>query len=183
MIFRSQAEKKIYNILHSPLMTLGYEIVRVRILKNGAVKIIQIMIDREVGFVTIEDCERVSKHSLVFLNVDNVVGEENYNLEISSPGINRPLTSMQDFARSCGKNVKITTFRKVQGRNSFTGILQKIEDKHIVISIGLDKKNDTSTAEVIIDVDNISEAKLNINYDDILKKGQKRQLNKKGHAN
>ena len=137
---------KLQEILEQTIPGLGYELVDVEI---SPTKTIRIFIDKDGG-VNIDDCEKVSNHLGNVLLAETI----DYNrLEISSPGLDRPLRKLQDFIKFTGKLVKIKTREIIGDQKVFQGIIQAINDNEITIEI--DKDN-----LIKIDFDNIYRARL-----------------------
>ncbi|WP_300542771.1 ribosome maturation factor RimP [Maricaulis sp.] len=132
---------------------LGLEVVRVRVM-SGKRQRLQIMIDRLDGTgVDVDDCARLSRAlSDVFEVEDPISGE--YDLEISSPGIDRPLTALSHFERWEGYEARIELDRLAEGRKRYKGILAGIEDGHVLLD--MDREDETT----LIPFDWIAEAKL-----------------------
>jgi ribosome maturation factor RimP len=132
---------------------LGQEIVRVRVM-SGKKPRLQIMTDRLDGTgVDVDDCARLSRAlSDVFEVEDPINGE--YDLEISSPGIDRPLTDLAHFSRWEGYEAKLELDRMVEGRKRFRGVLAGVEDDNVL----LDMAGEDETA--LIPFDWIADAKL-----------------------
>jgi len=103
----------------------GYELVHVEFLPRGASSILRIYIDKPGG-ITLDDCQRVSRHLSVLLDVEDVIPHQ-YVLEVSSPGIERPLFKQEDYNRFAGKEIRVGTFQKIDGRKNFVGILRGID--------------------------------------------------------
>ncbi|MDR2667296.1 MAG: ribosome maturation factor RimP [Holosporales bacterium] len=113
-------EKELSNLVRD----LGYEIVKITFLNSRKRKTLQMMIERLDGqSVSIQDCEIVSKEVSVSLDVINPV-KHHYSLEVSSPGIERPLIKPADFIKFCGKPVVVTTYVLQNERKVFKGILE-----------------------------------------------------------
>ncbi|GAA5098556.1 ribosome maturation factor RimP [Bartonella acomydis] len=112
-------------VLITPLLKpLGFRLVRVKLLGlNGLT--LQIMVERADGSMTVEDCETISRTVSPLLDVQNVI-ERKYHLEISSPGIDRPLVRKSDFFHWQGHLAKIETKITIDGRRKFRGILKNI---------------------------------------------------------
>lgn len=124
-IYSNISEERIFNLLEREALGLELEIVRVRLGsgKKGGVSL-QIMLERQDGTpLRIEDCERASKVFAMFLDNDDPI-ETKYRLEVSSLGVNRPLTRIKDFEACIGERVKLTTFQQLDGRKSFIGIIK-----------------------------------------------------------
>jgi ribosome maturation factor RimP len=108
-------------IVEPSLRPLGYRLVRVRVTGNNGCTV-QIMAERADGTMTVEDCETVSRAVSPLLDVEDPIGRA-YHLEISSPGIDRPLVRASDFARWAGHEAKIEMTLIVAGRRRFRGLL------------------------------------------------------------
>ena len=149
-IYKTQTEAKVYQVINEAVSTLGYEVVRVKNFQQGRKKVLQLMIDRKDGAnISVDDCEVVSRQASVILDVEDIISGE-YNLEVSSPGLNRPLTRVKDFANAVGKYVRFI----VSGgeRRKFIGLIKSVEGETITV---LPKDADS---EVEIAFDNVDEA-------------------------
>ena len=138
------------------LAELGYRLVRVRISGFDGCTV-QVLAERPDGTMTIDDCERVSRALSPALDVANPV-ERAYRLEISSPGMDRPLVRRSDFERYAGHSVKVELATGIAGRRRFRGVLLGIEDD----SIRLRPEDGTAdqASEIRLRLDDIAEAKL-----------------------
>ncbi len=134
MKFDLSIEKKIGVLIKPLLQTLGFGLVRVRI-TGSQVKTVQIMAERNnEGIMTVDDCALISGEISKILEVDKILPEA-YNLEISSPGIDRPLVDIADFDRYAGFNAKIEMKKLVGGRKRFKGKLLGIEQNSVKINL------------------------------------------------
>ena len=132
-IYQTQAESKIFEIINESVRALGFDIVRIKNLQAGRSKTLQIMIDRmDNENIAIEDCEQVSRHVSALLDVEDII-DERYTLEVSSPGLNRPLTRLKDFENNIGNIIKLTIFEAVDGRRRFVGKINEVNEENIVI--------------------------------------------------
>jgi ribosome maturation factor RimP len=120
-------------IVEPVLEDLGFRLVRVKIQGGGtADKIVQLMVERPDGSITIDDCETISKQVSPVLDVaDPIAGA--YRLEISSPGIDRPLVRPSDFEDWSGHEARIELTEPVGGRRKFKGVLEGFEDGEVRI--------------------------------------------------
>src|ERR1700730_17256338 len=107
------------------LVDLGYRLVRVRILGSDGCTV-QIMAERPDGTMTVHDCERVSRALSPVLDVADPM-ERAYRLEISSPGMDRPLVRRSDFERHAGHRLKVELAIAVAGRRRFRGVLMGVD--------------------------------------------------------
>src|SRR6187399_2036381 len=119
LIHESGTDAKIAAVVAPVLRTVGFRLVRVRLsAQNGLT--LQIMAEREDGTMTVEDCEEVSRAVSPALDVDDPI-EKAYHLEVSSPGIDRPLVRKSDFVTWTGHLVKMETSVIVADRKRFKG--------------------------------------------------------------
>lgn len=113
-------------VVEPTLRDLGYRLVRVRVTgTNGCT--VQIMAERPDGSMTVDDCEAVSRGVSPALDVDDPVGRA-YHLEVSSPGIDRPLVRASDFTRWAGHEAKVEMSVPVDGRKRFRGLVLGVEE-------------------------------------------------------
>jgi ribosome maturation factor RimP len=132
-VYNTQREKELAFLLSNEIDKDGYEIIRIRTYKNKTGKKCQIMIDTiDDTQVKISDCENVNK-VLIELLSNNDLGLEDHSIEVSSPGIDRPLTRLKDFNKNKGRLIKVYTLFKVFNRKSFKGYLKEINADSISI--------------------------------------------------
>jgi ribosome maturation factor RimP len=121
LIAETGTAARVANLVEPSLRGQGYRVVRVRVTgTNGCT--VQIMAERPDGTMTVEDCETVSRTVSPLLDVEDPIGRD-YHLEISSPGIDRPLVRISDFERWAGHEAKVEMALMVAGRRRFRGIL------------------------------------------------------------
>ena len=138
------------------LESLGFELVDMEYLALDSRAVLQLYIDRSEGGVTLDDCVTVSRQLGALLDVEDIIPFR-YVLEVSSPGLNRPLKRPKDFLAHCGKKVRIKTKMLVDGRRRFSGILQEYSESDGSIVL------DTDTGCYTLDVANF--AKCNLVYE------------------
>jgi ribosome maturation factor RimP len=121
-------------IVEPVLEDLGFRLVRVKVQGGSATadKIVQLMAERPDGSITIDDCETISKQVSPVLDVADLVSGA-YRLEVSSPGIDRPLVRPSDFEDWSGHEAKIELTEPVDGRRKFKGMLEGFEDGEVRI--------------------------------------------------
>jgi Uncharacterized protein conserved in bacteria len=112
----------LYELLESTLTGLGYELVDVERSARG--KMLRVFIDKPDG-ITVDDCGGVSNHLSRLLAVENIDYDR---LEVSSPGLDRPLKKAADFIRFAGESVKLRLRVALQGQRNFVGILREVND-------------------------------------------------------
>jgi len=137
-------------IIEPAVEAAGFKLVRLRLM-GGHVKTLQIMAERPDGRMNVEDCATLSRALLDFLEAENPI-EGEYELEVSSPGIDRPLTRLMDFSRWSGHEAKIELHAPIDGRKRFRGKLLGLEGTDVVIQ--------TQDVRAQIPFQQIAEAKL-----------------------
>ena len=135
---------------------LGYRLVRVRI-SGMAGCTVQIMAERPDGTMTIEDCETVSRALSPVLDVEDPI-DRAYRLEISSPGIDRPLVRRSDFARYAGHVVKMEMAMPIDGRRRFRGVLLGVEGD--AARVRRDDVAAGEAADILLPIEEMAEARL-----------------------
>jgi ribosome maturation factor RimP len=118
--------RDIADLAEPVLEDMGYELVDVAYLSKYGRWILRLTIDKEGG-VTIDDCARVSRELGDLIDVKDIL-TGHYVLEVSSPGLDRPLKKEKDFAGALGKKIKVKTLEPMKGRRKFLGILTRFEE-------------------------------------------------------
>ncbi len=140
-------------LIEPEVKALGFDLVRIRLFGSGDEYTLQVMAERpETKQLVIEDCATISRRLSDVLDEADPI-EEAYRLEVSSPGIDRPLTRLRDFLEWAGHEAKIATSETVAGRKSFRGILQGVEGDDIQF-------RDAKAGEVSIPFALVGDAKL-----------------------
>src|SRR5436305_14526360 len=144
-------------VIAAPVLTgMGYRLVRVRI-SGEAGCTVQIMAERPDGSMPIEDCEAISRALSPVLDIADPI-ERAYRLEISSPGIDRPLVRRSDFERYAGYLVKIEMAVAHQGRKRFRGTLAGVEGQ--AVRLHRDDTRPDEDADTLLAMEDIAEARL-----------------------
>jgi len=124
-------ETRVANIITPSVEDMGYELVRASLL-NGRTRTLQIMVERaDRAEMTVDDCADVSRAVSALLDVEDPIHGA-YNLEVSSPGIDRPLVRLEDYDRFSGFEAKIELAQMVEGRKRFRGTLTGTADGEAV---------------------------------------------------
>jgi len=162
--------RKVFELLRPSAEGIGFEIVRIRFgLQDGHT--LQIMAERADGSMSVEDCEELSRTLSAVLDVEDPIPGE-YNLEISSPGIDRPLTRPKDFERWKGFDVKIELAEPIEGRKRFRGTLQGVEGGEVLVECDIEGYSEPQVLG--LPFEKLSEAKL-VMSDDLIRESLKRQ--------
>lgn len=133
LIAKATIDRRMADIITPVIEDLGFELVRVRLM-GGKTKTLQIMAERPEGGIEVDECARISHAISAVLDVEDPI-EDPYALEVSSPGIDRPLTRPKHFAAYEGYEVKIETADMIDGRKRFKGVLAGLEGDDILINI------------------------------------------------
>ncbi|MEL7311503.1 MAG: ribosome maturation factor RimP [Pseudomonadota bacterium] len=120
-------------LLKPEIERLGYEFVALEYVGSGANAVLRIFIDQDAG-ISLDDCEKVSNEVGAVLDVEDPIPGE-YNLEVSSPGLDRPLTAPEHFTRYQGERIKIRMQKGFVGRRRLTGLLTGFENDAVVIDV------------------------------------------------
>jgi ribosome maturation factor RimP len=160
---KTQEDRLLLELLDPVAESIGYELVRVRLMSGSQSRRLQIMAERPDGDMNVEDCTRLSRAiSEVMDAADPIEGD--YLLEVSSPGIDRPLTRLKDFETYEGLEARLELDRLADGRKRFRGELAGIEDQNVAINL----EGEEETA--LVPFAWILEAKLILN-DALMKRG------------
>lgn len=131
----------------------GLEMVHLEMKSEAGGRVLRLYIDREGG-VTLDDCSRISRQLSARLDVDDPIPHR-YTLEVSSPGLDRPLHSDDDFRRFAGRNVRVTTHEPIDGRRNYSGRLVGLAEGAVRLAL-------ENGGEVAIPRDRVARARLEI---------------------
>ncbi|VDS07149.1 Ribosome maturation factor RimP [Paracoccus haematequi] len=125
LIAKTAIDRRLAEIIAPVIEDLGFELVRIR-LQGGKTATLQIMADRPEGGINVDDCGDISVAVSATLDVEDPL-EDAYHLEVSSPGIDRPLTRIKDFETFEGYEARLETNQPIDGRKRFKGVLAGVE--------------------------------------------------------
>ena len=126
-----QAPDNVQKPVEAAVRGLGYELVGVEYLPQGRRSLLRVYIDSPDG-ITVDDCERVSHQVSGVLDVDDPIRGQ-YVLEVSSPGLDRPLFTAEHFRRFAGSRVRLRISPPLEGRRNFSGVLRGLNDDLVVV--------------------------------------------------
>ena len=126
-------QDELANLLEPTIERLGYELADLEVRLGGKGGLVRVFIDKPDG-IGLDDCEKVSLAVSAILDVEDPV-PGNYDLEVSSPGLDRKLTKVEHFQRFAGETVKVQTRFPVEGRRRFRGTLVSSDDENIVVEV------------------------------------------------
>ena len=154
LVAKTAMDRRLADIVQPVIEGLGFELVRIRLM-GGATRILQIMADKPDGGIEVDHCGDISTAVSAVLDVEDPI-EENYVLEVSSPGIDRPLTRLKDFEMWKGWEARIETTELIDGRRRFKGTLGGVEGEEVLIEI----EDGKETVTIGLQFDWLSDAKL-----------------------
>ena len=127
---------KIAKLIEPTIEQLGYELVRVQLFTSpkGGASTLQIMAEAEDGTMTVEGCAKISREVSVIMDVEDPIDSE-YVLEVSSPGLDRPLTRLKDFKNYAGYEIKVEMNKTVDNRKRYRGKLLGVEEELILMNV------------------------------------------------
>jgi ribosome maturation factor RimP len=150
LVAKAAIDRRLAAIVRPTIEGMGFELVRLR-LKSGRKPTLQIMAERPEGGIEVEDCARISRAVSAALDVEDPIAGE-YTLEVSSPGIDRPLTRLKDFEHWADHEARLETAELIDGRRRFRGRLAGIDGSAVLIEI--------PDGTIGLDFDWLSDAKL-----------------------
>ncbi len=162
LIAKAAIDRRLAEIVSPVIEDLGFELVRIRLM-SGKQTTLQIMADKPDGGIEVDDCAEISNAVSASLDVEDPILDA-YALEVSSPGIDRPLTRMKDFEMFEGYEAKLETTELIDGRRRFKGELAGVEGDEVLINI----PEGDETITIGLQFDWLSDAKL-VLTDDLIK--------------
>ena len=133
LIAKSAVEKKLLKLIDPIVIDMGFELVRLRLISSKEITL-QIMAIRPNGFLNVDECADLSTAISALLDVEDPI-IDSYSLEVSSPGIDRPLTRMKDFEEFEGYDARLETVELIDGRKRFKGTLAGTNGSEIMINV------------------------------------------------
>jgi ribosome maturation factor RimP len=161
LIAKTAIDRRLADIVGPVVEGLGFELVRIRLM-GGKTRTLQIMADRPDGRIGVDECGDISVAVSAVLDVEDPI-EDSYVLEVSSPGIDRPLTRLKDFDTWKGWEARVETTELIDGRRRFKGTLAGIEGDEVLIEI----EEGAETLTIGLHFDWLADAKL-ILTDDLI---------------
>jgi len=139
---------------------LGYEFVGLEHGSNPKNPVLVVYIDKEDG-IAVEDCEKVSRETAAILDVEDPI-PGHYNLEVSSPGLDRPLFTLEQFDQFAGEMAQVTLYAPQDGRRKFKGRILGTEEEQVKLEL--------EDSEVLLEMGNVAKARLVPDYNNLFSK-------------
>lgn len=131
LLFMRQAPPELYRLIEPVVSRMGYELVGLDYMPQRGKGLLRVYIDAPEG-ITLDDCEQVSYQISGLLDVEDPIPGA-YTLEVSSPGLDRPLFTREHFARFAGHRVRVHLDSLMDGRRKYTGVLRGVQDDNVVV--------------------------------------------------
>ena len=157
LIAKAAIDRRLAEIIGPVIEDMGFELVRIRLM-SGKTQTLQIMAERPGGGIEVDECAAISNAVSATLDVEGPI-LDTYTLEVSSPGIDRPLTRLKDFETFEGYEAKIETTELIDGRRRFKGVLAGIEGEEVLINVDGSSQGE-ETVTLGLNFDWLSDAKL-----------------------
>jgi ribosome maturation factor RimP len=164
LITETGIDARVAAIIEPTIVEMGYQLVRVKLSSQNGMTL-QIMAERPDGVMTVQDCEKLSMAISPVLDVEDPI-DKAYHLEVSSPGIDRPMVRKSDFTKWVGHIVKFETSVMVEGRKRFRGTISSVSEDAFVLERETPAKDEDPL--VTIPFNTLSEARL-ILTDDLIR--------------
>ncbi len=173
--------QKINELIKPIIESEGFEFVGAELNQGTHRNRLIIFVDKPGTPINLDECAMLSRRMSAVLDVEGVLTEQAYVLEVSSPGIDRPLFTPEQIAAQVGKRIALQLKTPIEGRKNFKGLLLKAQEGELILEVETDNK----TEKLVIQVDGVIKAKL-CESDKILNKSLNRNLRKdrkRGNAN
>ena len=154
LIAKTALDQRLAAIVQPVIEDMGFELVRLR-LQGGRTATLQIMAERPDGRIEVDDCAQISNEVSVILDVEDPIADE-YTLEVSSPGIDRPLTRPKDFDVWEGYEARLETVEPIDGQKRFRGTVAGTQGDEVLLQI----ERDGQPATIGLTFDLLADAKL-----------------------
>ena len=143
---------KVFSTINLVVIDMGYELLGIEYVASGKHSVLRVYIDCEEG-IGVNDCETVSRQVSSIMDVEDPISGQ-YNLEVSSPGIERPLFVIAHYQRFLGHDIRLRTYRPIDGKRNFTGSIGSVGETNNTIELV------TELGPVILDIGLIEKANL-----------------------
>ncbi len=152
---RVQIAERVSELVEPPLAELGFELVDVEYFAMHGQWVLRLYIDK-TGGVTIDDCARVSRELGPLIDVKDVITHR-YTLEVSSPGVDRPLKKEADFVGAIDEKIKVRMAKPTPGRRNYTGVLKRLDERMLYLEVDGDtvslSRSDIEKANLVYEFD------------------------------
>lgn len=145
-----QQEQKIYALIESIAVSLGLELVELKIGRHQKDVFLQVLADTSQGNIGIEECTRLNRSIVEAIDKEGFFGEDGYSLEVSSPGLDRPLVLQKDFSRYIDAEVRVWLKEKVAGKVEHLGVIKQVTADGLVLLLIKEKQEITVPLNLVV---------------------------------
>lgn len=131
--FLATLESKLVEMLTVPVEALGFQLWGIEYVQAGRHSVVRVFIDHENG-INIEDCAEVSRQVSAVMDVEDPISTE-YTLEVSSPGVDRPLFNAQQYAAYIGEDAKVQLTMPVEGSRNLKGVIKQVDGQMLTLTV------------------------------------------------
>lgn len=139
-------KNELQDLLFPLISELGYELWGCEYLSQGKHSLLRVYIDKEGG-IELGDCELVSKQVSALLDVEDPI-QGNYSLEVSSPGIPRPLFCQEHYVRYIGQPVQLKLYKAIEGKKKISGVISSVNDQAVTLKVG-DVEHEVQFSQIV----------------------------------
>jgi len=167
MIFHESIQNKVEDLINPFFKDMAVELIELNVYKRNNTFIIDVIADKAQGGITIDQCTEINKFISSEIEEEQMISED-YVVEVSSPGLDRPLKSKKDFLRAIGKNVRLHLTEAVSNKREHHGIIEDVEDENVVIKSqgksshrkqkNMQQGNDANNNRILIPLEYIEKA-------------------------
>lgn len=125
-------QNELTDFLNTLLKSLDFELVELMIIRRGKIIHVEAFVDKESGGINMDECSLVNKHLSRYIEEKNLIAED-YVVEVSSPGLDRPLKTKRDFSRVKGHRVRFHLNGMLEGKKEYTGVVVEVNDQAVRI--------------------------------------------------
>ncbi len=148
-MLQEQQQRLIYEIVHHITVSQGLELIEIKISRSNKDVLIRILADRPQGGINLQECSVLNRSVVEAIDKEGILSEDGYSLEVSSPGLDRPLVTHKDFLRNMNREIRLWLKETLDGKTEHTGIVTTVTEENLKLLKTKEKK------EIIVPVSQI----------------------------
>ncbi len=145
--------RQLHELIMPSIVRAGAELVELNLKRRGRTPVVEVLVDKEAGGITVQECSVINREVFTQCDQTRILGED-FEVEVSSPGLDRPLRTPKDFSRKIGQLIRIHLRAPVKQRLEYAGTIREVKDNQVVV--------DTPQGLLELAIDNIQKAVLEI---------------------
>ncbi len=131
---QQEQEQKIYETISAVSQSKGFDLVELKIARHNKDLLIQVLADKLNGGIVLEECAFLNRSIVEMIDKEGFLSEDGYSLEVSSPGLDRPLVNYKDFLRNVNNEIMLWLKEKVENKSEYKGIIKEVTKENLVLS-------------------------------------------------